>query len=346
MKNQIFLLLVLLFSINYIANAQDSKYQIAIVSFYNLENIFDTINNPEVNDEEFTPEGKNSWTGERYKMKLSNMAKAISKIGSSFLNSGPTLLGISEIENIGVIQDLINTPPLSTEKYGIVHYDSPDKRGVDVGFIYQKDRFKVIGSKAFPLKTNDTSFFTRDQLLVKGLLDGEEIYVLVNHWPSRSGGEARSAPKRIAAAKLSRSIYDSLYNENNNVKFIIMGDLNDDPTDESLKKHLIAKCKLKDIKAGDLFNPMFKLFKDGIGSLSYNDSWNLFDQIIVSSPLTDKDYSNYKLHKAFVFNEPFLTQQTGQYQGSPFRTFSFGTFINGFSDHYPTFIILARKPKN
>jgi len=345
MKKKI-LVIPFLLLINFISIAQDNKFQIAVVSFYNLENIFDTINNENVNDEEFTPEGANKWTGERYKMKLSNMANAISKIGVSFLNSGPTLLGISEVENYGVINDLINTPPLSAEKYGIVHYDSPDRRGVDVGFIYQKDRFKVLGSKAFPLKTADTSFLTRDQLLVRGLLDGEEIYILINHWPSRSGGEVRSAPKRIAASQLSRAIYDSIYAENNNVKFIIMGDLNDDPTDESLKKHLKAKCKSKDVKNGDLFSPMCKLFQEGVGSLSYNDVWNLFDQVIISSTLNDKDYSSYKFYKAYVFNEPFLTQQIGKFKGSPFRTFSFGTFINGYSDHYPTYILLARKPKN
>ncbi len=340
-----FLLVLFLLSILLNVSAQEKKFQVAIIGFYNIENLFDTINDPNINDEEFLPEGSNKWTGERYKLKLANMAFAISKIGEGISKGGPAIIGISEIENKGVVEDLINTAPLSNKKYGIVHYDSPDKRGVDVGLIYQKDRFFVTGSKSFPLKTADTNFFTRDQLLVKGLLDGEEIYIIVNHWPSRSGGEARSAPKRIAAAQLSRHIADSLMTDNPNVKLIIMGDLNDDPSDVSLTKHLKAKAKVADVAKGDLFNTMYKMFKDGAGSLAYNDSWNLFDQIIVSYGLTDKDFSSYKFHSARIFNESFLIQKSGAYTGTPWRTFAAGAFINGYSDHFPTYIVLARDPK-
>ncbi|MEI6348425.1 MAG: endonuclease/exonuclease/phosphatase family protein [Bacteroidota bacterium] len=335
----IFLMIVLHLS------AQENKFQIAIVGFYNLENLYDTVNDPNKNDEEFLPDGANRWTGERYKIKLNQMATAISRIGESTLKGGPAFMGVSEVENATVIQDLLNTEPLKNLKYGFVHYDCRDRRGVDVGFIYKKDRFKVLGSKSFPLITADTSFYTRDQLLVKGLLDDEEVYILVNHWPSRSGGEARSAPKRAAAADLTRSISDSLIKNQPNVKLIIMGDLNDDPTDASLLKHLKAKTNIEDVDKTDLYNPMNKLFKTGVGSLAYQDSWNLFDQIIVSYGITGKDFSSYKLFAAKIFNEDFLKQKSGAYDGYPFRTFVGGQFQGGFSDHFPVYLILARKIK-
>ncbi len=324
---------------------EKKKYQIAIVAFYNLENLYDTLNDPNTNDEEFTPDGLNKWTGERYNLKLNNMASTISKIGESTVKGGPAFIGVSEIENVTVLNDLVNTEPLKSLNYGVVHYDSPDKRGVDVGFLYQKNRFKVIDSKSFPLITEDTAFYTRDQLLVHGFLDNEEMYILVNHWPSRRGGEKRSAPKREAAAKLCRHIADSLMAINPEVKMFIMGDLNDDPTDASLIKHLKAKIKIEDVSKSDLYNPMYKLFKSGVGSLAYQDSWNLFDQIIVTSALTGKDFKSYKLFGARVFNEDFLQQKTGAYAGYPFRTYVAGQFTGGYSDHFPTYLILARDTK-
>lgn len=334
-----------LFIIVHVSAQEKKKYQIAIVAFYNLENLYDTVNDPNKNDEEFLPDGKNVWTGDRYKLKLSNMANTISRIGESTLKGGPAIIGVSEIENATVLQDLINTEPLKSLGYGYIHYDCRDRRGVDVGFLYKTDRFKVLGSKPFPLITSDTTLYTRDQLLVNGLLDGESIYVLVNHWPSRSGGEKRSAPKRAAAADLARHIEDSLIAIIPDLKMFIMGDLNDDPTDVSMIKHLKSKNDLKDVTKTDLYNPMYKLFKDGIGSLAYQDSWNLFDQIIITSNLTGKDFSSYRLFGARIFNEDFLKQKTGAYAGYPFRTYSGGQFTGGYSDHFPSYLILAKEIK-
>jgi len=328
-----------------ISAQEKKKYQVAIVAFYNLENLYDTLNDPTINDEEFTPEGGNKWTGDRYKIKLNNMANVIARIGESTLKGGPAVIGVSEIENISVLNDLVNTEPLKSLNYGVILHDGPDRRGVDVGFLYKKDRFTVLDSKSFRLTTEDSTFRTRDQLLVHGLLDNEEIYVLVNHWPSRSGGEKRSAPKRIAAAQLSRHIADSLTAINPKIKLFIMGDLNDDPTDVSLVKHLKAKGDIKEVKETDLYNPMYKLHKDGVGSLAYQDSWNLFDQIIISYGLTDKDFSTYKFFGAKIFNEDFLKQKSGAYAGYPFRTFVGGKFTGGYSDHFPSYVILAREIK-
>lgn len=347
LKNLTFLLLSIFFLSSFISlKAQDKKYQVAIIGFYNLENLYDTINDPLKNDEEFLPNGANKYTSAVYLEKLSRLSEAISKIGADINKSGPTIMGFSEIENIHVIEDLINSPLLKKNNYGIVHYDSPDIRGVDVGFIYQKNRFKVIGSSSHRLVTADTNFITRDQLLVHGLLDGEEIYFIVNHWPSKRGGEKRSEPKRVAAAELTRHLSDSLHKINPKVNVVIMGDLNDNPNAKSIAKTLNAKGDKTQMKDGDLFNPMWKLYKDGIGSYAYRDSWTLIDNIIVSNNLLGTDFSTYKLFAAKVFNETFLQQKEGTFKGYPWRMMAGGTYIGGYSDHFPVFIILARNPKN
>jgi len=327
--------------------SQDKQFQIGCIGFYNLENLFDTINDPNINDEEFLPEGSYKWTGERYKKKLINMSEVISQIGGEFVKGGPIIMGLTEVENINVVEDLINSPALKPMNYGIVHYDSPDKRGIDVALIYQKQYFTVTNSSAVKLTiAGRDNFFTRDQLVVSGIFDGEPLHIIVNHWPSRSGGEKRSAPLRNAAAKLCRSIVDSIMKIDINSKIIVMGDLNDDPTNESLVKYFKAKGDFKKVGTGDMYNPMYKMFKkDGIGSLAYRDSWNLFDQIIVSSGLIGNDKSTYKFYKSFVFNKKFLTQSEGAYSGYPFRTYAGGVYAGGYSDHFPTYIFLVKEKK-
>jgi hypothetical protein len=318
--------------------------KIGCIGFYNLENLFDTIQQDNLNGGEFTPDGIYRWNTEKYHKKLKNMSEVISRIGDELVKGGPIILGVSEIENRSVLEDLVIQPALKSMNYGIVHFDSPDRRGVDVGLIYQKAHFKV--TKSYPVEVempNDTSFRTRSQLVVNGIFDGEPIWIIVNHWPSRSGGEKKSEPKRARAALVCRSIVDSIMQKDPNAKIIIMGDLNDDPTDKSLTKYLNAKKTLEDVKSGDLYNPMYKLFKDGVGSLAYRDSWNLFDQIIVSYPLIEKDKSSYRLHQAKVYNKSYLTTKEGQYTGYPMRTFSGTTFTGGYSDHFPSYIFLVKE---
>ncbi len=336
------LLIVLLASV---VNAQAPSYQAAIVGFYNLENLYDTIDDPKTDDAEFLPGGLNTWNSAKYNLKIDRMSEVISKIGSDVVAGGPVVMGFSEIENRGVLEDLINTPVLKPMNYGIVHFNSPDRRGVDVGFIYQKNRFVVEGSHPFRLTTEDTAFRTRDQLLVWGKLDGESIYFLVNHWPSRRGGEARSAPKRKAAAALARRISDSLYKMDPNVKFILMGDLNDDPTNASITKVLLAKGSVKEVVPGDMYNPMFKLYQNGIGSYAYRDSWSLYDQIIVNSNVAKGDSSSYFLMTAKIFNAQFLKQKTGTFAGYPWRTQAGGQYLAGYSDHFPVYGVLIRRKR-
>jgi hypothetical protein len=272
-----------------------NNFKAGIVAFYNLENLFDTINTEGVNDEDFTPQGLNKWTSERYWIKINRMAEAISRIGEDDgIKGGPAILGVSEIENRSVLQDLVSHPLLKSSNYQIVHYDSPDLRGVDVAMLYQPRYFRVTSSDSPELlifNENNERVYTRDQLVVTGLFDGEEISIIVNHWPSRSSGETITRPRRNEAATLTRHLVDSLLIINKNAKVVIIGDLNDDPVNESLRKYLRASDNPDKLKEGELFNCMYPLFKKGIGSLYYRDGLNLFDQIIVTPALLGKDYS-------------------------------------------------------
>jgi len=322
------------------------SYKAGLIAFYNLENLFDTIDNEGVLDEEFTPEGLDRWTGEKYRHKLDNMALAISRIGEGDgWKGGPAVMGVSELENRQVLEDLIAHPALKESGYQIVHYDSPDLRGVDVALLYRTRFFKVTASSSNELKIFDEKgerVFTRDQLVVSGIFDGEPMHFIVNHWPSRSGGEMTTRPRRNAAADLTRHLADSLLAIDGKAKVFVMGDLNDDPSNESLRKHLKASADPDDVKEGEMFNCMYPLYKKGIGSLYYRDGLNLFDQIIITPALLGKDYSSYKFYQTRVFNSQFLVQKDGQYKGYPLRTLVGTVFQGGFSDHFPVYVLIVK----
>lgn len=340
-------LFVVVLSLN-IAKAQEKKFKVQTVAFYNVENLFDTINNVDVNDEEYTPTGDQRWTLEKYKKKLSNLSRTLAEIGTGDQQKeSPAVIGVSEVENRGVLEDLVKQPLLINKDYGIVHFDSPDKRGIDVGLLYQKKHFKPTSYINVPLIIYDQSdktkrIYTRDQLVVTGLLDGEEMTFIVNHWPSRSGGEKKSSPNREAAGRLNRKIIDSLYTINPNSKIITMGDLNDGPTNKSVKIEVQAKGKKEETKERGMYNPMEEMSNKGIGTLAYRDAWDLFDQMILSEPFIRKDYNSYRFWKAGVYNKPFLTQTSGQYKGYPLRN-SNGQV--GFSDHFPVYVYLIKEVK-
>ena len=328
--------------------SQDNKqeYLVTGIGFYNLENLFDTLIDPDPNkilQEDFTPKGQKKWTAEHYQEKLVNMAKVISELGTEVTPDGLAVLGVCEVENKSVLEDLIKVKSIKERRYKVVHYDSQDKRGIDVGLLYNPKYFKVISSKNFSLRSVDTTFYSRDQLLVTGLLNGEKVHLIVAHWPSRRGGEKRSKPRRASAAKLGRMIVDSLQANDPNAKVFYMGDLNDDPTDESVKKHLRGQGKKENMKKGDLFNPWESYYKKGIGTLAYRDTWNLFDQIMVSKSLLGKNYASLKLYKSKIFSKPYLKNTEGRYKGYPFRTYSFGSYIGGYSDHFPVYMFLIKE---
>ncbi len=345
MKKTVFTL-VFAFLLVYTSFAQQAKqYKVGCIGFYNLENLFDTEDDPKINDSEFLPGGAKRWTEELYKDKLGNMARVISELGTEMSPDGISILGVAEIENRRVLEDLVKQPKLAGRNYQIIHFDSPDERGIDVGLLYQGKYFKPTSSRAvvMPIYTpeGDTNK-TRDILFVSGLYDGEPLHVLVNHWPSRRGGEAATAPYRNAAALICKNIADSLMQADPNAKIFIMGDLNDDPTSPSVKKVLNVSYKKEDTRKGGLFNPMYDFFKRGIGTLAYQDSWNLFDQIIISYGVVNEKAGGFQFYSARVFNENYLFQKSGQYRGYPHRTFSGDNYIGGFSDHLPVFVYLVK----
>ena len=341
--------LIFAFFLSYMGNSQSKRqFKVHTIAFYNVENLFDTINDPNKFDEASPIMELKSGREEVYVKKVQNMAYAISKIGADISKNTPVVIGLSEVENRSVIEDLANDPALVSKNYGIIHYESPDERGIDVALMYQKSLFKPLNSKSFELKLRDSDGdrdYTRDQLLVSGYLDGDLMHIIVNHWPSRSGGEARSRSKREEAAALNRRIIDSLQSDDPYAKIFTMGDLNDNPNNSSLKKVLKAKGDKNRIGFKGLYNPMEGFFKKGLGSNAYRDSWSLFDQIIISQPLLEDDYSSYRFFKAGIFNAQFLITKKGQFKGYPFRSFSWGGFTNGYSDHFPVYVHVIKEVK-
>lgn len=317
--------------------AQESKNRLFSVAFYNLENLFDTIHDYGKNDHEYLPDGAKGWNTEKYLAKLNNLSQVLSEIARDKTPQGPAVIGVAEVENRRVLEDLVRQPAISSANYGIVHYEGPDRRGIDCALLYDPRQFTVTSSTLSPYiyLNNDTTHKTRGFLVVRGELAGEDICFIVNHWPSR-GAEA---PARIRAAEQVTLLKDSLMKENKKLKLIVMGDMNDDPMDESMAIALQAKKYPKQVKKHDFYNPWWEVLEDkGIGTLLYRGKWNLFDQIVVSKTLLKKKKLHYD--GCEVFMREYLFQQEGKYKGSPFRTHGGREWINGYSDHLPTVIYL------
>jgi predicted extracellular nuclease len=319
-----------------------------VIGFYNLENFFDTLDDPKIKDEEFLPTGSYHYTSDIYLDKVRHLATVISQIGTEFTADGLAMMGCAEVENEGVLKDLIHDSLLAGRHYAIVHYDSPDERGIDVGLIYNPKYFKP--ERSAPLfvhlpDENDKPHYTRDVLYVTGKLNGEQVHVFVNHWPSRRGGEEVSAPNRAIAAAVAKHAIDSIEALDANAKIILMGDLNDDPISPSVAKVLNAKGDEHDVQQGDLFNPWADYYKKGIGTLAFNDSWNLFDQIMISSPFLNKSQEGFFFREAKIFSRPWMIQSSGRFKGYPKRTFDYNKYIGGYSDHFPTYIELLKEVK-
>lgn len=318
------------------------------VAFYNLENLFDTINNNGKYDLEFSPHGNRKWDGKKYWSKIARMSYAISQMTTKTTPAGPAVIGVSEIENITVLQDLVNSEALKERGLKIVHHDSPDARGVDVGLLYNPALFRVLKVENHRLRVPELpNFKTRDQMVVIGLMGTKQtgysrIAVMVNHWPSRRGGEAESSWLREAAASLNRHIADSLLKVYPDMGIITMGDMNDDPFNKSVSQVLGAVKDIDKTLPGGFYNPFWSKLDNGIGSYIYRGGWNLFDQIIVNSNIVDGK-CGLKFYAAEVLNKQFLIQQEGQYKGYPLRTFSSGVWTDGYSDHFPTEIFLIKE---
>ena len=329
------------------ASAQSKRYT---VLFYNVENLFDTIQDPTIYDTEFIPSGVKEWNSAKYYKKLGNLEKVFYSIAEQN-RAYPTIIGVSEIENRNVLEDIASMPKLQRANYQICHYDGPDARGVDVAFFYRPDQFKYEGSKS--IKANipgaRENFRTRDILTMWGKIDGEDFLFIVSHWPSRRGGQSSSAYLREGLAAQIKGICDEARRQNPNIKVAVMGDFNDDPGDKSVSQDLGAKLKKNKLGEFDFWNPYWQMHRDGYGTLVYNDLWNLFDNIVVSANVANAPQGTLEIWKpkqndyyGNVFKGDFLFQKEGQYKGYPLRTYVGNNFQNGFSDHLPVYIFLVK----
>ncbi len=301
-----------------------------------------------VMDLDFTPSGKYRYTAARYAQKIDHLSQTLAAIGRDLTHMAPVLIGLAEVENENVLNDLIHAKALAPYRYEKIHFNSFDPRGIDVALLYQKSRFVPTFTKPYTLYLFDEKKrrkYTRDILLVRGELDGETLYLIVNHWPSRYGGEARSRPFRMSAAVLIRKrIVPDIELLDPDPKIIIMGDFNDDPSDRSLTQGLGAIGKKRLARRSDqLHNPMAVMHRRGLGTLAWRDSWYLFDQMITSPELLGRDYSSYRFYKAAIFDKKYLRTPAGAFKGYPYRTYVRGRYQGGYSDHLPVYLYLIER---
>ncbi|MDD2794016.1 MAG: endonuclease/exonuclease/phosphatase [Sediminibacterium sp.] len=324
------------------------EQQQVVVAFYNLENLYDTVNNPMVNDDEFTPEGAKKYHGEIYHNKLFRLATVLKDIGKTHSRHGAALIGVAEIENDTVLYDLTRHFLLRAHRLKFIHYDSRDARGVDVALFYRPDLFVPVDARPLLVVLpggSKEAVATRDILYVKGYLAGELFHIYVNHWPSRRGGEVRSAPARTAAAAVARLHMDSILRTAPSARIILMGDLNDNPTDPSITQTLRASGSEQAPAYKQLFNPWVKHYLQGLGTLANRDIWGLFDQILVSRSLTDSGSAGLRLSGSYIYFRQFMAEPSGPFKGYPMRTWNGNSYRGGYSDHFPTYIVLSKPAK-
>jgi hypothetical protein len=338
---------VLFFAINF-CNAQTQKnYRITTIAFYNCENFLDTIqrtfavkNNPSFEEKVLSPE--------MYLDKLKKITQVISTIGTDVKPAtpdGPAIIGLAEINSKWVLNDIIHHPSLAKRNYRYVHYDSKDSRGIDVALLFNPKYFNVDTSSALQVKieSNGKYYYSRDILWVKGNLNGETIYVYVNHWPSRLNGQEASDAARWKAALICRNHIDSILQKEAHAKIIVMGDFNDEPFNYSILNILKTTANPQKIKPTELFNPWFNIIKKGNGTLAYQDNWALFDQIILSNSWLPKNQPGFFYYQSQIFNREFITENLGKYKGYPMRTWDGNNYRGGYSDHFPVYITLLKK---
>lgn len=348
---------------------QPKRYALYGVAFYNLENLFDTLHDAGKNDYEYLPNGTNKWGKMKYEAKLHNMARVLSELCTDKLPQGPAVIGVSELENHLALEDLLHQPSLAGRGLKYVDVAGPDRRGVECAFIYnprffQMERYMhvpyyyapsgrvddpLVGFytdeqgevQAYTDLKGDTTHITRGFLVMQGLLAGERMFFIVNHWPSRAAG----SEARERAGHQVRLLKDALMASHPEAKVMIMGDMNDDPADKSMTTALGCKHQTDKVKkATDLFNPWHEtLYKRGQGTLLYQGKWNLFDQIVFSGNLLGTDRTSLKFYKHEIFMRDYLFQQEGKYKGSPLRTHAGGVWLNGYSDHLPTYVYLIKE---
>ena len=298
------------------------------IAFYNLENLFDPLENDHTLDKDFSPDGVYKWDDIKYRQKIENLAGTMSKIGLNRSETPPVLIGVCEVENESCLEDLIQSDALKSWDYGYVFHKSSDKRGIHVALLYQKKHFQITDDKAIPvnfeLQSKEES--TRDIIHVSGLLFDEHIHLILNHWPSRTDGTIKTNHKRMSASIMVQNIIEEITKDETEAKIIIMGDFNDEPSSESLQAYTEK----------GFFNPMENFQKLKKGSVKFKGKWIMFDQILFNNHLSEANWFDYQSTQIYV--EPSLIQKSGRYRGSPNRSFAGSYYQGGYSDHFPVFI--------
>ncbi|MEI8280570.1 MAG: hypothetical protein WCG87_12480 [Bacteroidota bacterium] len=331
--------------INYEVHAQKKNYQVIAVGFYNCENFFDPKDDPNKEDEDFTPNGAFHYTENVYKEKLHNIATVFQKMGTDMTPDGQAIIGMAEVENDVVLKDVAEQPEIKGRNYEHVWFPTPDVRGISTAMLYNPKYFKVLHAE--PVQVDLTKVGktrpTRDILYVYGILAGDTVHVLVNHWPSKSGGEAASAPGRKLAASVDKNIIDSIIHINPNSKILLLGDLNDNPTSEGVVNVIKAKAERETTSLTDIYNPWINIYKKGIGTESYRGEWNLIDQIMLSGSFLKNNNNMWKYYKCEIFNKDFLINKMGKDKGLPHRSFTINqVWDNGYSDHFPVLVYMVK----
>jgi len=304
------------------------------IGFYNLENLFDTLDHPDKLDSDFTPNGKLNWTPKRYRSKLLKLSATIAKIGVDTSGKLPAMIGVAEVENKKVLNDLLATEALKKQTYAYVHYDSPDERGIGNALIYDRRFFQVLFSEPITLMVynlDGNQDLTRDILYVYGKLNGEEVHIFVNHWPSRRDGDVATAYKRLQASETIMAYMAGIEEKHQSPNFIVMGDFNDGPKSSSIQ-NLVHKKQL--------YNPMENLITPNRGSANYKLRWMLFDQIIISHSFLNYESRTHSFDTSNIFDAQFLAEFKGKFKGNPFRTYVGSKYMGGYSDHFPVYIQL------
>lgn len=342
MKKNILSAIVILLFLIVIASCSRKPVKTISFAFYNVENLFDTIDDPRINDSSHLPYSRVPWNSERYQRKLDNLTKVMTSVDSA---SYPTIFGLCEVENIDVLRDLVSHPDLQETAYSILHKNSPDERGIDVALLYQSKHYT-------PFETNyinihfpwDPDNKTRDILYSKGVAGKKDtLHIFINHWVSRWGGQAETEPARRFIGKKLKHITDSIFSLQPNANIILAGDLNDNPTDLSISEDLGALAVAQPIKEKSLYNLSKNQFLNGDGSLYYK-GWDMFDQIIVSSSmLSGENGIKTTSDMQTVIKHDWMLYHPKKGSSRPNRTASGGKYFGGYSDHLPVFIRLSVK---
>jgi len=312
------------------------KKELFSIGFYNLENFFDTKDDPKTQDDAFTPKGFMHWVMKRYLNKAKKIGYVIQNIGRDKTGFPPAVMGLAEIENNQTLKDLLHSKYLRQYPYKFIHFDSNDRRGMDVALLYLENKFEVLETESYPLVLyNDEgqAYNTRDILYCKGKLNDETIHFIINHWPSRREGDIQSKHKRFLAARKVREIIDFISYDELNAKIVIMGDFNADPNEDNINKELIHD---------DFFNPTAELFFQQQGSLNHQKKWHLFDQIIFSNNFKLHAENRYCFKEIKIYNPKYLKVRKGKYRMLPFRTYLGNNYQGGYSDHFPVYAVLEK----